>query len=51
MNAPILASEIGAQIYQILLDTVEKEYAGEPEIVKQEALFDILTAMSFQMFK
>lgn len=51
MSTPILASEIGSQIYQILLDTVEKEYAGQPENVKQEALFDILTAMSYQMFK
>ena len=51
MNTPIPAAEVGAQIYKILVDVVEREYADQPEAVKQEAIFNILTAMSYQMFK
>lgn len=51
MSTPIKASEVGAQIYQILVDVIEREYAGETEAVKQEAIFDILTAVTYQMFK
>lgn len=36
------ATEVAPMIYQMLVDAVAKEYAGESEQVKQEAIARIL---------
>ena len=47
----IKASEIGTEIYKILVETVETEFTGETEAVKQEAIATILGAWSIELFK
>jgi hypothetical protein len=50
MSTPIKAAEVAPMIWDMLVKTVDEEYAGEPESVKQEALFDILTHLTFKAF-
>ena len=42
----IKAAEVASMIYQMLVDAVEQEFAGESEAVKQEAIYRILSLAS-----
>lgn len=39
------ASEVAPEIYQMLVNAVTEEYAGESEVVKQEAIARILDSI------
>ena len=41
----IKADEVGPMIYQMLVDAVEAEFAGESEAVKQAALARIIDSI------
>lgn len=45
MSTIMKASEVSTEIYQMLVEAVDAEFAGEPEAVKQEAIAKILGAM------
>ena len=47
---PMLAKDVAPMIWEKLVEAVDEVYEGEPESVKQEALFDILTHLTFKAF-